>query len=202
MVLKMPTPAKNEKLNCSRRMFLASLHAIALSTLAIPVVYARAADSEDEKALLEKFNHLSQNGNSSCSASFMKSISSMPAGARLQGSCCAPMDAHRYVEQIQSLRKYSSITEIPGDPYDVPADLARKLMSNYEFSLSTTEQAAYDYAMASSDEKGPCCCQCWRWHVYGGLGKLLIHEKGFDGPKVVEVWNLSSGCGGGAEHHR
>lgn len=125
----------------------------------------------------------------------------MPAGARLQGSCCASMDAHRYVEQIKTLRKYSAVPEIPSDPYDVPADLAHKLMPYYERTLNANEQQAYDYAMGNSDEMGPCCCQYWRWHVYGGLGKYLIRERGFDGPRVVDVWNLSSGCGGGAEHH-
>jgi hypothetical protein len=150
---------------------------------------------------MKKFKYLSENGNSNCSGKFMKSISAMPAGSRLQGSCCAPMDAHRYIEQVKALSKYSTVPEIPSDPYDVAADLARKLMSYYDLQLSSSEQAAYDYAMDNSDEQGPCCCKCWRWHVYGGLGKYLIHDKGSDGSQLVEVWNLSSGCGGGAEHH-
>jgi len=55
---------------------------------------------------------------------------------------------------------------------------------------------AYDQAMALSSEKGPCCCECWRWHAYGGLGKLLIRDRGFDGAKLARVWDLSDGCGG------
>ena len=50
--------------------------------------------------------------------------------------------------------------------------------------------------MANSDEKGPCCCRCWRWKVYGGLAKLLVREHGFDGKQVTEVWDMSNGCGG------
>jgi hypothetical protein len=102
---------------------------------------------------------------------------------------------------MHALRKYQSIAHIPPDPYDVSAELARQLIAYFEQTLNNGEQAVYDYAMKNSDEKGPCCCQCWRWHVYGGLGKYLIQKEGFDGPRLVEVWNLSSGCGGGAEHH-
>jgi len=28
--------------------------------------------------------------------------------------------------------------------------------------------------MQNSDMQGPCSGKCWRWKVYGGLGKLLI----------------------------
>jgi hypothetical protein len=45
----------------------------------------------NKKALAEKFDYLSKNGNSSCSAAFRESISSMPDTFRLQGSCCSPM---------------------------------------------------------------------------------------------------------------
>jgi hypothetical protein len=160
---------------------------------------ASAAAPDDE--LLTKFKFLSENGNSNCSGRFMKSIAAMPAAARLQGSCCAPMDAHHYVEQVRALKKYVSISNIPPDPYDVRAELAQKLMAYYDKPLSNTEQTAYDFAMNNSEEKGPCCCKCWRWYVYGGLGKYLVQEKKFDGAQLVEVWNLSSDCGGGAEHH-
>ena len=29
-------------------------------------------------------------------------------------------------------------------------------------TLSPDEEKAHQYAMLNSDEKGPCCCQCWR----------------------------------------
>ena len=168
--------------------------------LPMPLVGAIAAEP-DEAELMRRFEHLSKNGNSNCSGAFMDSISTMPPAARLQGSCCAPMDAHRYVEQIRALRAYKHIAEIPDDPYDIEAGLAHTLKARYDLALTPTEQAAYDYAMEKSDERGPCCCGCWRWYVYGGLAKQLIRERGFTREQVTEVWNLSSGCGGGAEHH-
>lgn len=107
------------------------------------------------------------------------------------------MELKRYGEQISGLAKYHAIPIIPQDPYDIPAATARQAISYYDFQLTGEEQKAYDYAMANSNEKGPCCCQCWRWKVYGGLAKYLIHEHGFDGKQIVDVWNLSDGCGGG-----
>jgi len=73
------------------------------------------------------------------------------------------MDESRYRQQIEGLRKYSDITEVPPDPYDIPAPLAHKLMGDYDLVLNKEEQAAYDYAMQHSDMEGPCCCKCWRW---------------------------------------
>lgn len=154
-----------------------------------------------DSTLKAKFDYLSKNGNSSCSQSFRESISQMADNARLQGSCCSPMSWHRYSEQVEGIKKYKDIAEIPPDPYDIDAKLAKKLMSYYDMELSPEEQKAYNFAMANSSEKGPCCCKCWRWYVYGGLGKLLIREKGFSGEQVTEVWDLSDGCGGDSEHH-
>jgi len=152
------------------------------------------------EALAAEFDYLSQNGNSSCSASFKESIPSLPTGARLQGSCCSPMNLHRYTEQVEGLQKYSYISEIPPDPYNIEAGLAQNLLSYYDIKLTTEEQKAYDYAMVNSHEKGPCCCKCWRWYVYGGLGKLLIRNYNFTGEQLTEVWNLSDGCGGAGDH--
>jgi hypothetical protein len=153
-----------------------------------------------DTALAAKFDELSKNGNSSCSGAFKDSIDSMPDMARLQGSCCSPMNIHRYTEQVTGLQKYKDIPEIPSDPYDIDASLAKKLKANYDVQLTPDEQKAYDYAMANSMEKGPCCCKCWRWYVYGGLGKLLIQKYHFTGEQVTEIWNLSDGCGGPGDH--
>lgn len=111
------------------------------------------------------------------------------------------MDLNRYVSQIQGLTKYRAISEVPADPYDIAATLAQKLMGYYELELTPNEQVAYQYAMDNSDEKGPCCCQCWRWRVFGGLAKYLIREHRFTGEQIAEIWDLSDGCGGGAEPH-
>jgi hypothetical protein len=157
------------------------------------------------EALAARFDYLSKNGNSSCSGGFKDSIANMPDDARLQGSCCSPLNMHRYSEQVEGLQKFKSVTgqnimEIPDDPYNVEAKLAKQLMSYYDVGLTPDEQKAYDYAMANSMEKGPCCCKCWRWYVYGGLGKLLIQKYHFTGEQVTEIWNLSDGCGGPGDH--
>lgn len=153
-----------------------------------------------EDALAAKFEELSKHGNSSCSAEFTTSVAAMPDGARLQGSCCSPMDLHRYSEQVAGLKKYSHIPEIPPDPYDVDVALAKRMQRYYDVELTGQQQAAYDYAMEHSHEKGPCCCKCWRWYVYGGLAKYLIQNYGFTGEQVTDVWNLSDGCGGAGDH--
>jgi len=152
------------------------------------------------EALAAKFDYLSQNGNSSCSLSFKDSIPWMSDDARLTGSCCSPMSMHRYSEQVEGLEKYSNIPVVPPDPYDIEVGLGKMLLGYYDLALTPEEQTAYDYAMENSHEKGPCCCKCWRWYVYGGLGKLLIHNYGFTGEQLTEVWNLSDGCGGDEEH--
>ncbi|PIS05328.1 MAG: hypothetical protein COT81_01590 [Candidatus Buchananbacteria bacterium CG10_big_fil_rev_8_21_14_0_10_42_9] len=158
------------------------------------------------QALAAKFEILKQNGNSSCSGTFRESIAAMPDTNRLQGSCCSPMSLHRYAEQVEGLVEFKSVTgqnidKIPDDPYDIEAGLAKELLSYYDLELTPDEQKAYDYAMLNSSEKGPCCCKCWRWYVYGGLGKYLIKNHGFTGEQLTEVWNLSDGCGGDSEHH-
>lgn len=181
---------------CFSRREIARIAGLFLIQWSLPA-FARAAETP---SLDDRFNHLSTNGNSTCSAVFTDSIVKMAPTARLQGSCCAPMERHRYAEQIQGLAKYSAIPEIPPDPYDIVAGVAQKAMSYYDLPLTPDEDRAYQHAMENSVEKGPCCCQCWRWRVYGGLAKLLIRERHFTGEQIVEVWNLSDGCGGGAEN--
>ena len=150
--------------------------------------------AEDE--LAKRFEFLSRNGNSNCSQAFLDSIPSLPDTARLLGSCCGPMNLHRYREQIAGLKMHAAVKEIPPDPYDIEAALAKYLLPAYNIELTSNQQKAYDRAMKLSSEKGPCCCQCWRWHVYGGLGKLLIRDHGFDGAELARIWDLSGGCGG------
>ncbi len=164
------------------------------------IALGAGAHEASDPAIKARFDYLSTNGNSNCSGAFLRAIPRMTPIARLQGSCCSPMDLARYDEQIQGLKVFAAIAEIPPDPYDIEAGLAKKLLAVYGIALSPEEQAAYDYAMLNADEKGPCCCQCWRWHVYGGLGKLLIRDRGFTGEQLAEVWDLSDGCGGAADH--
>ena len=175
---------------------------IAVSAVALAAAQSVAsAASQDPEALRAKFEFLSANGNSNCSASFMEAIPAMEADARLQGSCCSPMNLHRYGEQIEGLKAFSKIKLVPSDPYDIPAPLAARLMEFYEAPLSPEQQAAYDYAMENSNEGGPCCCGCWRWYTYGGLAKHLIRDVGFGGEQIAEIWDLSDGCGGESHMH-
>lgn len=170
--------------------------AISISYYIISAGKTRQAIWRANQALAAKFDYLSKNGNSSCSASFRDSITLKPDDARLQGSCCSPMSFNRYGRQVKGLEKYKNIAEIPPDPYDIEAGLAQKLIGYYDLPLTPKEQKAYDYAMANSKEKGPCCCKCWRWYAYGGLGKDLIKNYKFTGEQIVDIWNLSDGCGG------
>lgn len=174
----------------SRRTVLTSAAAVLAQ-----LILGKRADAAN--APPDKFDFLSTNGNSNCTKQFLDSITTMAPGARLQGSCCSPMERTRYIKQVEGLTKYRDIADIPTDSYDIEASLAQKLLSNYDLALTPDEQKTYDYAMANSAEQGPCCCRCWRWKVYGGLAKLLIRKHGFDGKQIAEIWNLSDGCGGG-----
>lgn len=175
------------------------LVSILAAFIALPA--AAAADPMASQQTRAHFEYLSTHGNSNCSREFIEAIPSMPAEARLQGSCCSPMSHHRYVEQRQGLESFRTLEVVPPDPYDIPAPLASKLMSFYELDLSEVERAAYDYASANSDEGGPCCCRCWRWQVYGGLAKHMIREQGYSGEQIATLWDLSDGCGGESHVH-
>src|SRR5262252_7906835 len=59
------------------------------------------ADQPVDPAVAKQFEYLSNNGNSNCSAAFLKSIPGMPATARLQGSCCSPMSLGHYTKQLE-----------------------------------------------------------------------------------------------------
>ncbi len=144
-----------------------------------------------------KFAYLSTHGNSSCSNDFLTSIPTMNDNQRLQGSCCSPMVLGKYVEQVNNLKKYSAISVIPADPYDIPAKQAKQLLV-YDNTINPTasEQKILDAAVAASPEKGYCCCKCWRWYVYEGLSKYLVHVKHFSAKQITDVLANSDGCGG------
>ena len=187
-------------------LFLAGIFVLGDFPKQSPDEQERGIGGVTNTALATKFDDLSQNGNSSCSGGFKDSILDMSEGERLKGSCCSPMSIHRYTEQVEGLAKFKTIPEqnielIPDDPYNIETGLAQQLITYYDLELTPQEQEAYDYAMLNSNEKGPCCCKCWRWYVYGGLGKYLIQNHNFTGEQLTELWNLSDGCGGDSEHH-
>jgi hypothetical protein len=188
-------------MTAQRRLSVAAVILPALVIAAFAGATTAHTDATPAPEIVKRFEFLSQDGNSSCSRAFQDSIAAMPADARLQGSCCMAMDLHRYSEQVAGLKQFSDIPDVPPDPYDVPAPLAKKLLLAYQEPLSAEQRKHYDYALEHSNEKGPCCCQCWRWEVFGGLGKLLIREHEFTGEQVTQVWNLSDGCGGDDHAH-
>ena len=147
------------------------------------------------------FNYLSQQRTNACSLQ-PEVVLAYLDDVHIQGSCCAPMDLHRYQEQVEGLRRYTNIPQIPQDPYDMPAALVKELLG-YQSSIHLTaqQQAVYDEAMTLSDEGGPCCCRCWRWYAFEGMGKYLITQRGWDAQQLAELWSLTDGCGGTGHQH-
>lgn len=161
----------------------------------------RMAIAAPQAGSVEKFNFLSKNGNSSCSIEFRDSISTMLSPTRVQGSCCGPMALHRYQEQIEGLKKYAEFPDIPPDPYDIDPGFAARMLNEYKVELYGEDLAEYNSAMELSGEGGPCCCKCWRWEVLGGMGKVLIRDRRFDGTTLAIIWDLTDGCGGDGHAH-
>jgi hypothetical protein len=185
----------------TRRRIIRLIIAVAAALSLAPLCSKHAsAEGPDEGAdLTARFQSLIQYRNVECSVQFEESIATMAPDAKLQGSCCAPMDEARYRQQIEGLRKYADVAEVPPDPYDISAPLAHRLIGYYDLALNKEEQSAYDYAMQQSDMQGPCCCKCWRWKVYGGLGKYLIRTRHYTGQQLVDLWNVGQGCGGATD---
>jgi hypothetical protein len=105
-----------------------------------------------------------------------------------------------YVQQLQGLRAYTAVSEIPADPYDISVRLARRLIGfDDSITLSGANQALYDSAVKRSHEHGPCCCHCWRWSAFEGQAKALIARRRYTPDQIAAVWNLEDGCGGPGE---
>ena len=149
------------------------------------------------QASASKFDYLSKNSNSSCSAGFVDSISRMNDAMRMEGSCCSPMVEAKYNEQVEGLKKYKDISEIPADPYNIPIPQVKQMLGwQKTIQLTADQQTIYDGAMRMSMEHGPCCCHCWHWLAYEGLAKRLITKYNYTSKEVATVWDLSDGCGG------
>jgi len=153
-------------------------------------------NTNTDSSLVERFSFLSSHQTSFCFGT--NAVLSFEDSKNLQGSCCSPMNLHRYQEQVEGLKKYSNISQIPSDPYNITVSLAKELIGyDNSIALNSNQQQTYNDAMKMSAEGGPCCCHCWRWYVYSGLAKYLIVNYKFTASQVAEVWNLSDGCGGG-----
>jgi hypothetical protein len=140
-------------------------------------------------ALLER-RHSSQCGLRS------QALRTLPQTGRLQGSCCRRMDYHRYVKQIEGLKAYAGMADIPRDPYDVSVLLARRLISYRNIGLTPAQEGVYRRAVQMSHEHGPCCCRCWRWYAFRGQARQLIARHNWGARQVASLWDLEDGCGG------
>lgn len=119
------------------------------------------------------------------------------AGMHLQGACCNPLDMVKYKSQVSGLRAYAGNADIAPDPYDIPVSLAKRLFGyDSMITLTTAQQAVYAKAISLTDDKAPCCCQCWRWYMTRGLAKSLIAQRGMGAFTVARIIDLSNGCGG------
>ncbi len=125
------------------------------------------------------------------------SVETMPDDARIQGSCCQAIDLQRYQQQVQELKQYANYPQVPSDPYDVPVSLVKQnLQYDKTIQLTADQQVVYDQASQMADDKGPCCCKCWRWYAYEGQAKYFISQLHWSAQQVATLWNTEEGCGG------
>ena len=102
-----------------------------------------------------------------------------------------------YAEQVNGLRNYSGIQQIPADPYNVSVGLARELIGyDSDITLNAAQQLIYNQAVNASTNHGPCCCGCWRWNAFEGQAKYFIVNNEFNASKIARIWGLEDGCGG------
>ena len=124
-------------------------------------------------------------------------VESDPNTMHIQGACCSALDMAKYQAQVRDLRQFASIAQIMPDPYDVPVPLARALFHDDDaIVLDAAQKATYDAAMGMTEDKGPCCCHCWRWSMTEGLARRLITVNYMDAATVARVVDLVNGCGG------
>ncbi len=133
-------------------------------------------------------------GNKSAMERYMNSL---PDGSMFQGSCCSPMNLSKYTSQVNGLKQYHDISEIPKDPYSVSVVSTKQMVGFYNnIDLTATQKGAYDTAASRTDDSGWCCCQCWAWYAHAGLAKFLITRKNFTATQVAAVTSLEDCCGG------
>jgi hypothetical protein len=143
-----------------------------------------------------RFSYLSAQRTNRCDLS-SAGIVQMAPGQRLQGSCCTAMDQTSYRHQVAQLGKYAALPEVPRDPYDVPARLARRLLGyEHTITLTPSQQGTYRRAMRMTREHGPCCCRCWRWDAFKGLSHYLIARRRWSASQVAHLIDALDGCGG------
>jgi hypothetical protein len=127
-----------------------------------------------------------------------KDIMKLPVTfTNLGGQCCGALtNMTEYNEQLEGLKKFSEIPDIPQNPYNIPVALAQT-MTTYDSitSLTSQQQSVLDQASKLAKDGGPCCCKCWHWYFNEGIAKKLIKEHGFTAQQVAEFYDLSDTCG-------
>lgn len=185
---------KRSKIRVYLIVLLALVAAVYLGILLKQNSLSRLAAAEPWN-LTQRFDTLSKLHTNLCA--IQTYIYTFDNSSFLQGSCCSPMNFSSYVEQVNGLRNYSGIKLIPPDPYNVSVSLAKQLLVyDQNATLTQQQQAIYNQAVNMSADNGPCCCRCWRWYVFEGLGKYLITKYGYAAKQVAGVWELEDGCGG------
>jgi hypothetical protein len=148
--------------------------------------------------LKQRFAVLSRQHSNQCGLAGAD-FSALARNGRLQGSCCGAMVYDEYVRQINGLKRYATVPEVPADPYDISVGQAAQLVGyDRSITLTPSQQQVYDQAKKLSHEHGPCCCHCWRWTAFNGQAKALIARRRYGAAQIAAIWNLDDGCGGGS----
>ena len=156
---------------------------------------AAAGQPPAHGSLAARFAYLSMQTSNRCTLTGAV-VMLMPSDARLQGSCCFPMDRRAYNDQIRKLARYAHLGVVPTDPYDVSVSLAQRLLGYQSIRLTGPQQRIYNAAIPLSTTRGPCCCQCWRAETFAGQAKFLIARHGFSARRIAAIWSAEEGCGG------
>ena len=172
--------------------------AVAASQLGSTHADVRLSSARAKTTLQARFNYLSSQHTNRCGMP-ASALVAMAANARLQGSCCFPMNYAAYVKQRHEISRYADVSVVPRDPYDIPVSLANRLVSYESIKLTAAEQRIYNRAKPLSTTKGPCCCRCWRWTAFGGQAKYLITRLNYTARQIADVWSVEEGCGGPSE---
>lgn len=128
-------------------------------------------------------------------------ILSGAAAQWLQGSCWQAIDEASYQRQVRSLRRCTDDPDIPFDPYEIPGELAQRLLRyDRTVSLTADQHRTYRHAMRMGRELGPCCKR-WRWTVFRGLSKRLIVQREVGAAELAKLIEALDGCGVSGEGH-
>jgi hypothetical protein len=112
------------------------------------------------------------------------------------GQCCGVLtNMTEYNEQIEGLKKFSYIPDVPPNPYNISIQHVQKILAYDKYTPLTSEQQTVLEQAAEMAAEGPCCCKCWHWYFNEGVAKELIIKYSFKAEQVAEFYDLSDTCG-------